>query len=116
MHGADDLIALPKSSDYICEHAGTPVAQRQKHIIANAKHEPFHEIESIRTAAFALVVQYFETQYLNKDLVVDEGSAVVTTDAVSGTTASASAGVESSASAEVLDASDIDIGVELTAN
>lgn len=120
IHGADDLIALPKSTDYVCEHIGTPAALQQKHIIANAKHEPFHEIESIRTAAFALVVQYFETQYLNKDLVVEDSSVVIT-DTVASTvgatveaTAAAAGGESTSTAEDVLDAADINIGVELT--
>ena len=111
IHGADDLIALPKSTDYVFEHAGTPLALRQKHIIAGAKHEPFHEIESIRTAAIAYVVQYFETQYLNKDLVVVEESSLVvadTTDGAVGATASATTGESSDATA------DVSVGVELT--
>lgn len=136
IHGADDQIALPTSSDYIFEHAGTPAAHRQKHIIANAKHEPFHEIESIRTAAIAFVVQYFETQYLNKDLVVEDSSLVVTEAgegessvgaAVSSSVGASGGAVVSSSSTaaatrepetvpepEAVDVGDINVGVELT--
>jgi hypothetical protein len=48
------------------------------HIFADAKHEPFHEVATIKEASIAYVVAYFEAQYQQ---VVDgaKGLVVATT-------------------------------------
>jgi alpha-beta hydrolase superfamily lysophospholipase len=63
IHGANDTIALPASSQYVYDHAGTDPAHKSVHLIADSKHEPFHESPAIRTAAIDFVVKYFEEQY-----------------------------------------------------
>ena len=70
IHGADDQIALAKSSDYVYTNAGTDIGHRQLYIIPGAKHEPFHESEPIKSQAIQFVVDYFEAQYSGKGLVV----------------------------------------------
>jgi hypothetical protein len=63
IHGANDTIALPASSQYVYNHAGTDPAHKSVHLIADSKHEPFHESPAIRTAAIDFVVNYLEEQY-----------------------------------------------------
>jgi hypothetical protein len=63
VHGANDTIALPASSQYVYDHAGTDPAHKSVHLIADSKHEPFHESPAIRTTAIDFVVNYFEEQY-----------------------------------------------------
>jgi len=71
IHGAEDKVALPKSSDYIYSNAGTDIEDRQLYVIPGAKHEPFHETAAIRTGAIQYVVDYFETQYRRTGQVVN---------------------------------------------
>lgn len=63
IHGANDTIALPRSSQYVLDHTGTPAALKSIFLVADSKHEPFHEGPAIRTAALECVVNYFEAQY-----------------------------------------------------
>ncbi len=71
IHGAEDKVALPKSSDYIYSNAGTDIEDRQLYVIPGAKHEPFHETVAIRTGAIQYVVDYFEAQYRRTGQVVN---------------------------------------------
>ena len=71
IHGAEDKVALPKSSDYIYSNAGTDIEDRQLYVIPGAKHEPFHETAAIRTGAIQYVVEYFEAQYRRTGEVVN---------------------------------------------
>jgi hypothetical protein len=76
IHGAQDTIALPKSSDYVLKNSATDAALKSVHIIADAKHEPFHEVAAIKQASIAYVVAYFEAQYQQ---VVDGAKGLVVT-------------------------------------
>ena len=75
MHGAQDCITLPKSSEYVYTHSATDKALKSVHIVANSRHEPFHEAEPVRSESIALVVAYFETQCRS---AVEGGKGIVT--------------------------------------
>ena len=77
MHGVNDIICLPKSSQYVLDQSGTDPALKSVHFIKDAKHEPFHESPEIRTAAVELVVNYFEEQLLQV-VVGAKGTVTVT--------------------------------------
>lgn len=63
IHGANDTIALPASSQFIYDHTATAKELKKVHFFADSKHEPFHESAAIRTASIEYVVNYFEEQY-----------------------------------------------------
>lgn len=75
VHGAQDCITLPKSSEYVYTHSATNKALKSVHIVANSRHEPFHEAEPVRSESIALVVAYFETQCRS---AVEGGKGIVT--------------------------------------
>jgi alpha-beta hydrolase superfamily lysophospholipase len=63
VHGKDDKIALPKSSQYLIDNCGSEASQKSVILFPNLKHEIFFEKKPAGPEALAKVVEYFETQF-----------------------------------------------------
>ncbi|RYG66235.1 hypothetical protein EON64_10205, partial [archaeon] len=61
IHGAEDTIALPISSQYIIQYAGTELAQRKLMIFPGLRHECFHEIPPHDKEAMGCVGDFFDS-------------------------------------------------------
>jgi len=63
LHGQDDRITLPKSSEFIYKNSGTDITQRKIELIPKARHECYHEISSIRLDSIRMTVEYLDSFY-----------------------------------------------------
>ena len=63
LHGSDDKIALPKSSQYLVDNCGSDASQKSVILFPKLRHEIFFEKKPGGPEAMSKLVEYFETQY-----------------------------------------------------
>ena len=66
VHGHSDKVALPKSSQYFVDNAGTEKTKKSLQFLPDLKHEIFFEKKPYGPAAVKCVVDYFESQFSPK--------------------------------------------------
>lgn len=66
VHGSDDKVALPKSSQFLVDNCGTETSQKSVIFFPKLKHEIFFEKKPAGPEALAKVVEYFDKQFSSR--------------------------------------------------
>ena len=63
VHGSDDKVALPRSSQFLVDNCGSEASQKSVIFFPKLKHEIFFEKKPGGPEALSKVVDYFEAQF-----------------------------------------------------
>ena len=64
LHGSDDQVASPKSSQYFVDNAGADPSSKSVYFLPALKHEIFYEKKPDGPEAITMAVDYIESHYV----------------------------------------------------